>query len=131
MTSYDDGPLARTNLWATPPSADLSGHRHEPPDYLPGLLVAGRRRTGRNQTAAARAAGVSRSYLSRLERGQRCPSIVVADALARSLHLTDAERSAVCAAGVEGVGRDWCPSDAEGEPGGHGTNTTAANTEGE
>lgn len=106
--------------WATRPDADLSKAgqegRHAPPGYLPDLLVKGRRRSGRSQSAAARAAGISGSYLCRLEQGQRCPSITVADALARTLHLTNAEKAAVIAAGLDGVGRDWFPNGHLGRP---------------
>jgi transcriptional regulator with XRE-family HTH domain len=57
--------------------------------------------TGRQ--AAARA-GISRGMLLDVESGRRCPSAAVAEALADVLDLDEAERTALLAAAVPGIG---------------------------
>jgi ribosome-binding protein aMBF1 (putative translation factor) len=84
--------------------------RQEPPDYLADLLRAGRSRCGWTQRDVAERVGIAVSYLSKLENGHGCPSVVVARALAAVLFLTDDEKRLVLAAGLDGVGRDWRPA---------------------
>lgn len=59
------------------------------------LLRAYRARSGLSQVRLAAAAGIDRSFLSRLENGQRWPSRVVVLRLARPLGLDDADRAAL------------------------------------
>ncbi|OKI14184.1 helix-turn-helix domain-containing protein [Streptomyces sp. CB03911] len=62
-------------------------------------------RAGRGVRETARLAGVSASYLSALERGLRCPSVPMAEVLARVLPLFDDERQVLLGAAAPGVGR--------------------------
>jgi transcriptional regulator with XRE-family HTH domain len=71
------------------------------------LLLAARHGAGLGLREAARLAGVSHSYLLRLETGQRVPSRTVAGLLAEVLGLDDADRARLLAAAVDDAGRDW------------------------
>ena len=62
-----------------------------PPDVGWSLAQA-RRRLGLSQRAAADRAGISRPFLTRLEAGQRAPSVAVATRLAFVLRLSDRDR---------------------------------------
>lgn len=69
------------------------------------MLSAARLRRGLRLREAARALGISASYLAHLEASRRCPSRTIASILADGLGLTDAERAQLDAAAVDG-GRD-------------------------
>ena len=79
--------------------------RQIPPAELGVVLRAARVRAGRGVRETARLAGVSASYLSALERGLRCPSVPMAEALAQVLPLFDDERRVLLGAAAPGVGR--------------------------
>ncbi|MFE3110634.1 helix-turn-helix domain-containing protein [Kitasatospora indigofera] len=66
--------------------------RRIPPAELGAALRAARVRAGHRVRETARLAGVSASYLSALRRGLRCPSVPMAEVLARVLPLLDHER---------------------------------------
>ena len=55
------------------------------------LIVAWRQRAGMSQWRLAREAGIDRSYMSRIESGQRRPSYPVLVQIARALSLDEAE----------------------------------------
>lgn len=74
--------------------------RRTPPAGLGEMLGRARMRVGLRGTEAARLVGISRQYLVRLESGQRCPSVDVAERLAEVLGLADAERAELMAAAV-------------------------------
>jgi transcriptional regulator with XRE-family HTH domain len=74
--------------------------RRVPPTGLGEMLNRVRLRAGLRGTEAARLAGVSRQYLVRLETGQRCPSVDVAERLAEVLGLTGPECAELMAAAV-------------------------------
>jgi transcriptional regulator with XRE-family HTH domain len=80
--------------------------RRTPPAGLGRMLNEARLRAGLRGTEAARLTGVSRQYLVRLETGQRCPSVEVAERLAVVLQLTGAEAGKLMAAAAKpGRGR--------------------------
>ncbi|MFH9225945.1 helix-turn-helix domain-containing protein [Streptomyces lydicus] len=56
--------------------------------------------------AAARAANISPSHLSRLEGGGSCPSRTVAEQLVAVFGVEGEERAAILAAAVDDAGRD-------------------------
>jgi DNA-binding XRE family transcriptional regulator len=75
--------------------------RRVPPPELGRMLGEARMRAGLRGTEAARLTGVSRQYLVRLETGQRCPSVEVAERLAVVLRLTGAEAGKLMAAAAK------------------------------
>ncbi len=52
-----------------------------------GRIQELRREQNRSQAALAEAAGVSTNHISLIERGKRCPSLEVLEAIARALHV--------------------------------------------
>jgi transcriptional regulator with XRE-family HTH domain len=62
-------------------------------------------RAGRGLRATAEQAGISHGYLTFLERGERCPSLEVAQSLADALWLGDADRRRLLDAAVTDAGR--------------------------
>lgn len=83
------------------------------------MLADGRRRAGLSARVAATRTGVHRRYLLRIEAGERCPSALVAGALADVLDLTADERALLADAALPGVGyshplttRRLCPAGA-------------------
>ena len=74
------------------------------PAEIGAMLRAARHRAGLSSRRAAARAGISRGHLLDSESGRRCPSVVVADALADALELTDAERADLAAAAVPDAG---------------------------
>ncbi|MEH0582825.1 helix-turn-helix transcriptional regulator [Streptomyces sp. B21-106] len=54
----------------------------------------------------ARQAGLTASYLAKLERGTRCPSVTVAERLAVILDLDSGQRAVVLAGAVDDAGAD-------------------------
>ena len=59
------------------------------------LLRSYRLRAGLSQVRLAELAGLDRSFLNRLESGQRCPSRMVVLRLARALGLDERDRAAL------------------------------------
>ena len=68
------------------------------------MLADARHRAGLSARVAATRTGVHRRYLLRLEAAERCPSAVVAAALADVLGLTADERVLLADAALPGVG---------------------------
>lgn len=79
--------------------------RRTPPQALGPLLRAARERAGLSQSEAARRAGVGQSYVWLLERGQRTPSMAVAELLADVLALTLDECRTLYGCAVTDAGR--------------------------
>lgn len=71
------------------------------------MLAAARARAGWSLTDLAARCGLSRSYLCRLERGLRAPSVVTAARLVEVLPLSTVDADVVVRTGLAGVGRDW------------------------
>lgn len=74
--------------------------RHVPPAEVSQMLARARMRRGWRLREAAARLGISAGYLSRLECGQRAPSVRMARRLAEGLRLTDAERAELYAVAV-------------------------------
>jgi transcriptional regulator with XRE-family HTH domain len=87
-------------------NAPVIRQRRTPPDGLGEVLRQAREDADLSQGAVAMAAGVRPDYVSKLERGLRCPSASVADALAMVLRLGGTERVLLTAAAVDDAGRD-------------------------
>jgi transcriptional regulator with XRE-family HTH domain len=79
--------------------------RRIPPPGLGAMLRRARIRRSLGQKEAGRLAGLSQGYLCHLEHGRRLPSMVVAEALACVLQLTEAERQQLYGAAVTDAGR--------------------------
>jgi transcriptional regulator with XRE-family HTH domain len=71
---------------------ELDEDRHYLPADVGRLLARARRGLGLSQGAVAARVGISRPFLTRLEAGQRAPSVAVAVRLAFVLQLSDRER---------------------------------------
>lgn len=79
---------------------------------LAAELRAARLERGLSLLGAAVAAGVSRGYLWLLETGQRCPSLIVADALIEALGMGDESAERLRAVAKTDAGRCspyWTP----------------------
>lgn len=79
--------------------------RRQPDPALGPMLYAARMRAGLGLRPAARQAGISHSYLHRLEQGARCPSTIVAAELVRALNLAAEEAELLTGAAVPDHGR--------------------------
>lgn len=84
---------------------DVRERRTPPPGFGP-MLRAARKRVGLGVRETARRAGLSAGYLVNLERGDRSPSRSVAQRLADTLDMDEAERAALLAGSVADAGRD-------------------------
>lgn len=80
--------------------------RRTPPTEFGPTLRDARERAGLGPAETARRAGVTASYLAKLERGARCPSVTVAERLAAVLGLDDGQHAAVLAGAVNDAGAD-------------------------
>nr|WSY53806.1 helix-turn-helix transcriptional regulator [Streptomyces sp. NBC_00886] len=80
--------------------------RRTPPPELAAALRAGRQRAGLTLKTLGEQTGVTPSYLSHLESGERCPSRTVAGRLADALGLEGDERAAVIDGAVDDAGLD-------------------------
>lgn len=69
------------------------------------MLKSARIRAGLGLREAARRAGISHTYLIRLESGERCPSVIVVAELIRALSLTNAEAQVLWKDAVTDHGR--------------------------
>ncbi|GAA2034572.1 hypothetical protein GCM10009839_38880 [Catenulispora yoronensis] len=79
--------------------------RRLPPPELGPMLKMARVRVGLGVREAARRAGLSHSYLLRLESGQRCPSVAVVEGLTGALRLSDDEQFRLAESAVADAGR--------------------------
>ncbi|MEH0637314.1 helix-turn-helix transcriptional regulator [Streptomyces bottropensis] len=79
--------------------------RRTPPAGLGEALRQARESAGLSQGAVAVAVGVRPDYISKLERGERCPSASVAAALTSVLELGAAGAALLTAAAVDDAGR--------------------------
>ncbi|NUQ96388.1 MAG: helix-turn-helix transcriptional regulator [Streptomyces sp.] len=79
--------------------------RRTPPVGLGDALRRARENAGLSQGAVAAAVGVRHDYVSKLERGERCPSANVAEALAVVLNLSASGAALLEAAAVDDAGR--------------------------
>lgn len=80
--------------------------RRTPPETFAPTLKSARAATGLGLREAARAIGITSSYLHALEAGRRCPSRTVAERIAAALVVDEAARVVLFSAAVTGVGRD-------------------------
>ncbi|MFI0964657.1 helix-turn-helix domain-containing protein [Streptomyces sp. NPDC021080] len=80
--------------------------RRVPPAGLGEALRQARVDAGLSQAAVAVAIGVRPDYVSKLERGERCPSARVAESLASVLELSAAGTALLAAAAVQDAGRN-------------------------
>jgi transcriptional regulator with XRE-family HTH domain len=88
----------------TPNLATRGPRRVLKPDVATALRAA-RKRRGESAAVVARVVGVSRAHVLRLEQGERCPSTVVARALADHLRLDPDAADALMAEAVPDAGR--------------------------
>lgn len=79
--------------------------RRIPPAGLGEALRQARETAGLSQGAVAVEVGVRADYVSKLERGERCPSASVAELLASVLDLNAAGAALLSAAAVDDAGR--------------------------
>lgn len=79
--------------------------RRTPPAGLGAALRQARENAGLSQGAVAAAVRVRPDYISKLERGERCPSVNVAAALSSVLKLGPAGAALLEAAAVDDAGR--------------------------
>lgn len=79
--------------------------RRVPPPELGPMLRAARIRAGLGLREAARAIGITHSYLIALEQGSRSPSTDTARQLTKVLQLSNEDSLAVSAASVRDRGR--------------------------
>ena len=91
------------------PSASTSPVGHPPRRTLPPALASAlwraREQSGLTNQDAAAQIGIDPSYLSKLARGSRCPSQVVAERLIGVLTLTPGEQEALRDAAVADRGK--------------------------
>lgn len=88
----------------TPDLATRGPGRVLRPDVAAALRAA-RKRSGESAAVVAEAVGVSRAHVLRLEEGERCPSTVVARALADHLRMDPDAADALMAEAVPDAGR--------------------------
>lgn len=79
--------------------------RRIPPAEVGQMIGRARMRAGLRGPECAREVGISRPFMFRLETGQRCPSVDVAERLADVLKLTAEERPELMAAAVSRADR--------------------------
>jgi len=79
--------------------------RRTPPAGLGDALRCARETAGLSQGAVAAAVGIRPDYVSKLERGKRCPSVRVAESLAALLELAGGDAALLSAAAVDDAGR--------------------------
>ncbi|MDX2708088.1 helix-turn-helix transcriptional regulator [Streptomyces sp. PA03-6a] len=79
--------------------------RRTPPDGYGPMLRAAREQAGLGLREAARRTGITASYAAKLERGVRCPSLVVAERLAALYGLEGERRAQLLAGAVDDAGR--------------------------
>lgn len=77
------------------------------PEDIARLISRARLRRGWSYRRAAKACGTVCGYVHMLEHGQRCPSVVMAEALISGLKLNPSEAELLRAVSLRGVGRDF------------------------
>ncbi|MFJ4623061.1 helix-turn-helix domain-containing protein [Streptomyces sp. NPDC088812] len=87
-------------------TAGLIRERRTPPEGLGPLLREARETARLTPAETARRVGVTASYLAKLERATRCPSVTVAQRLAAVLDLDAVQRAVVLAGAVDDAGAD-------------------------
>lgn len=87
----------------------LDSHRGRLPARLGAELRRARRRQGWSLRTAGERLGLGYSYLAQLERGERLPSVAVAEALAGGLDLSGPVASELHALARPHAGRSWTP----------------------
>ena len=79
--------------------------RRTPPLAVGVMLRAARERAGLGVRETGRRAGITHTHVIGLERGARCPSVVVAEVLAVVLDLDSVEQAQLASAAVDDAGR--------------------------
>lgn len=83
-------------------------YRKQLPPHVSAILRAARADRRLTIRQAAALAGISAGYLSKLEHAQACPSVPVAEGLARALLAgRPQDRAVLMAHALPGVGRDY------------------------
>jgi len=88
------------------PSPFDPDRRHTLSPTTAQALQRARRATGTGRGRAAARAGISPTYLDKLERGERAPSTTVAEQLIAALELPPAVAEQLRAESVPGTGKD-------------------------
>ena len=106
MTTHppSDSPHTRGPSASTSPVGHYAPRRALPP-ALASALWRAREQSGLTNRQVAAEAGIDPSYLSKLVRGRRCPSQVVAERLVGVLPLTPGEQEALRDAAVADRGK--------------------------
>ena len=76
-------------------------------DDVARLIARARLRLGWSYRQAAGACGTTCGYVHMLEHGQRCPSVVMAEALITGLELNADDAESLRRVSLRGVGRDF------------------------
>lgn len=79
--------------------------RRTPPSDVGPMLRAARARAALSLRETARRVGIAHTHLFGIEAGRRCPSVIVADAIAAVLDLDPDERALLATAAVTDAGR--------------------------
>lgn len=85
----------------------VASHRRTPPDWFGPWLATRRRRIGWSFRVAEQRTGVSAGHLCKLEKGQRCPSATVANAIADAYRMSENDRERLLSVAVWDAGRDF------------------------
>lgn len=80
--------------------------RRIPPEGFGAVLRDARERAGLTPSETARRTGLTASYLAKLERGTRCPSVTMAARLGDVLGLDVEQRTVLLAGAVSDAGAD-------------------------
>ena len=85
----------------------MEATRHQLDPDAARALVEWRRRRGWSQRRAAREIGTSHGYVQFLERGERCPSVAMAEAIVKAYRVNGWEALHLLDAALPNVGRSW------------------------
>ncbi|MFJ9903952.1 helix-turn-helix domain-containing protein [Streptomyces sp. NPDC101152] len=80
--------------------------RRTPPEGVGPMLRRARDRAGLSQSELAVRVGVRRPYINKLEHSARCPSLLVAQALADVLALDEDETAVLYGCAVDDAGHN-------------------------
>ncbi|MCJ7779832.1 MAG: helix-turn-helix domain-containing protein [Acidimicrobiia bacterium] len=103
------GPLDQTYLMDQSRPMGQYPPRRTLPANLAAALWRARRESGLMNNQVASLAGIDPSYLSKVVRGNRCPSSVTMERLVVILPLTDDEKEALRAVAVQNAGKSRLP----------------------